>query len=125
MLGANHLILDGIQSSNKGKIQGGANVLGEGAVVLGKSAIRGPAIIDRSCRLEPGAHVEPYTAIRDGCQVSLAEVDDYIVMDGTTIEVERKLVRSMIGKGSKILSANGLLPKGDRLVVGENTTIYL
>jgi len=31
----------------------------------------------------------------------------------------------MIGKESKILSANGLLPKGQRLVVGENTTIYL
>ena len=30
-----------------------------------------------------------------------------------------------IGKESKILSANGLLPKGERFVVGENTTIYL
>ena len=30
-----------------------------------------------------------------------------------------------IGKESKILSANGLLPKGKRLVVGENTTLYL
>ena len=38
---------------------------------------------------------------------------------------ERKLVRSMVGKGTKILNANGLLPKGQRLVVGENTTVYL
>jgi hypothetical protein len=30
-----------------------------------------------------------------------------------------------IGKESKILSANGFLLKGERLVVGENTTIYL
>lgn len=30
-----------------------------------------------------------------------------------------------IGKESKILSANGLLPKGERLVVGENTTLNL
>jgi len=32
---------------------------------------------------------------------------------------------SMIGKESMTLSANGLLPKGERLVAGENTTIYL
>jgi hypothetical protein len=31
----------------------------------------------------------------------------------------------MIGKDSKRLSANGLLPKDERLVVGENTTVYL
>jgi len=34
-------------------------------------------------------------------------------------------LRGMIGKESKILSTNGLLPKGQRLVVGENTTMYL
>jgi len=36
-----------------------------------------------------------------------------------------KLVRSMIGKGSMILSSSGMLPKGERLVVDENTTMYL
>jgi hypothetical protein len=46
-------------------------------------------------------------------------------MDDTVVDVERKLVRSKVGKGSKILNANGLLPKGQRLVVGENTTMYL
>ena len=46
-------------------------------------------------------------------------------MDDTTIDVERKIVRSMIDKGSNIMSANGLLPKGERLVVGENTTLHL
>ena len=48
-----------------------------------------------------------------------------MVMDDTTVRVERKIVRNMVGKGSKILSTNGLIPKGERLMVGENTTIYL
>jgi hypothetical protein len=30
-----------------------------------------------------------------------------------------------MGKGSETQSANGLLPKGERLVVGENATPYL
>jgi hypothetical protein len=46
-------------------------------------------------------------------------------MGDTTIDAERKIVRSMIGKGSNIMSANCFLPKGERLVVEENTTIYL
>ena len=33
--------------------------------------------------------------------------------------------QEVVGKSSRILSADGLLPKGDRLVVGENTTVYL
>lgn len=52
-----------------------------------------------------------------------AEDDDSIVMGHMVIDVERKTVRIMKGKRSKILSSNGLLPKGDRLVVGENTTV--
>jgi glucose-1-phosphate thymidylyltransferase len=71
------------------------------------------------------AHVRPYRAIGDGCEVARAEVDDSIIVDNTVINVERKIVRNMIGKGSKILSAKGLLPKGERLVVGENTTLLL
>jgi hypothetical protein len=57
--------------------------------------------------------------------IATEEVDDSMVMDDTTVRVERKIVRNMVGKGSKILSTNGLIPKGERLMVGENTTIYL
>ena len=130
ILEANHLILDGIESSNEGKVEDGASVvgrvrIGKGTVVFGRSVIRGPSIIGENCRIGPSAYIGPYTAVGDRCIVSKAEVDDSIVMDDTAIEVERKLVRSMVGKGTKILSANGLVPKGDRLVVGENTTVYL
>ena len=130
ILEANHLILDRIQSCNEGKIQDEATVvgrvkIGKGTVIFGKSVIRGPAIIGEDCRLGPSAYVGPYSAIGDRCQITLAEVDDSIVMDDAIIDVERKLVRSMVGKGTKIMNANGLLPKGHRLVVGENTTIFL
>ena len=130
ILEANHLILDGIESENLGKVEDGATIvgrvkIGKGTVVFGKSVIRGPSIIGENCKIGPSAYVGPYTAIGDRCQITMAEVDDSIVMDDTVIDVERKLVRSMVGKGTKILNANGLLPKGQRLVVGENTTIYL
>ena len=130
ILEANHLILDGIESSNEGKIEDGASVvgrvrIGKGAVIMGKSVVKGPSIIGKDAKIGPNAYIGPYTAIGDRCQISNAEVDDSIVMEDTIVDIDKKIVRSMIGKGSKILSANGMLPKGERLIVGENTTIML
>jgi glucose-1-phosphate thymidylyltransferase len=130
ILEANHLILDGIVSENLGKVEDGATIagrvkIGKGTVIFGKSVVRGPSIIGENAKIGPNAYIGPYTAIGDRCQIAAAEIDDSIVMEDTVVDVERKLVRSMVGKGSKILNANGLLPKGQRLVVGENTTVYL
>lgn len=130
ILEANHLILDGIEFSNEGRIEEGASVvgrvkIGKDAVIMGRSVVRGPSIIGDNARIGPNAYIGPYTAIGNRCQISNAEVDDSLVMEDAIIDVEKKIVRSMIGKGSKILSAHGLIPKGERLVVGENTTVHL
>lgn len=130
ILEANHLILDGIESYNRGKIEAGSSVvgrvrIGEGTVITGRSVVRGPSIIGEGCKIGPGTYVGPYTAVGDRCQISSAEIDDSMIMDDSVISVERKIVRSVIGKGSRILSASGMLPKGERLVVGENTTVHL
>jgi len=87
--------------------------------------VKGPSIVGENCKIGPNASIGPYTAVGDRCEVARAEVDDSTVMDDTVINVERKIVRSMIGKGSKILSANGLEPKGLRFVVGKHTAKYL
>jgi len=48
-----------------------------------------------------------------------------IATDDAVVDIEKKLVRGMVGKGTKIPNATGLLPKDERPVVGENTTISL
>jgi hypothetical protein len=50
------------------------------------------------------------------------EVDDSVVMEGSIVSAERELVRRMIEWGFSALSANGLSPNGERLLVGESTT---
>jgi len=45
-------------------------------------------------------------------------------MDDARLEARRKLMRSMIGKGFRVLSAESLVPSGTRLIIGENTTLY-
>jgi glucose-1-phosphate thymidylyltransferase len=130
ILEANHLILDGIETLNEGKVEDGASVvgrvkIGKGTLIYGRSVVRGPAIVGENCKIGPNAYIGPYTAIGDRCQVASAEIDDSIVMEDSVINLERKIVRSMIGKASHVLSANGLIPKGERLVVGENTVLHL
>jgi len=130
ILEANHLILDGIESVDEGTIEPGASVvgrvrIGKGSTITGRSVVRGPVIIGENCKIGPYADIGPYTSIGDRCRISRAEIDDSIVMDDTVVEVEKKIVRSIIGKGSRVLGSNGMIPKGERLVVGENTTLYL
>ena len=130
ILEANHLILDGIESTNEGEVKDGSSVvgrvvIGKGTVITGRSVVRGPAIIGEDCKIGPNAYIGPYTAVGDRCHISFAEVDDSIVMDDARLEVRRKLMRSMIGKGSRVLSAENLVPSGTRLIIGENTTLYL
>ena len=99
--------------------------IGKGTVITGRSVVRGPAIIGENCKIGPNAYIGPYTAVGDRCHISYAEIDDSIIMDDTRLEVRCKLVRSMIGKGSRVLSAEDLVPSGTRLIIGENTTLRL
>jgi|GEM_PF-3419625 len=114
---------------NDGKIEDEAAIIGRvrirrSTVILGKSVVKGPSITGEECEIGRNAYVGPYTAIGNRCHIASAEVDGSIVMDDTFVDVLRRFVRSMIGKWSKILNADGLLPKGERLVVGKNTTIH-
>jgi hypothetical protein len=46
-------------------------------------------------------------------------------MDDAVMDVERKLVRSMIGRGSCVLTSNDLPLNGNGLMIGENTIVFL
>lgn len=130
ILEANHLILDGIEASNDGTVEDGATIvgrvrIGKGSKITGRAVVRGPAIIGEGCVIGPSAYIGPYAAIGDRSHIVAAEVEDSIVMEDATVNIERKFVRSLIGRHSRIISSEGLLPRGERLIVGENTTLYL
>ena len=130
ILEANHLILDGVEALGEGKVDNGSSIvgrvkIGKGTVIARGSVIRGPAIIGENCRIGANAYIGPYTAVGDRCHISYAEIDDSIIMEDTRIEVRCKLMRSMIGKSSRVLNAMNLAPSGTRLIIGENTTLYL
>ncbi|MBI4416951.1 MAG: glucose-1-phosphate thymidylyltransferase, partial [Euryarchaeota archaeon] len=85
----------------------------------------GPSAIGRDCIIGPDTHVGPYTAIGDGSVLLGADIEDSIVVGECRIETPRKIVGSLIGRHATIRSGDAILPRGLRLVVGENSTLVL
>jgi glucose-1-phosphate thymidylyltransferase len=130
VLQANHLVLDELEAGNEGTLEPGAVVqgrvaIGKGTVVKARSVVRGPAIIGEHCEIGPGTYIGPYTAIGPRCQLLGADVEDSIVLEGTRIEATRKIVGSLIGGHSFIGRAEGELPAGARLILGEHSMVRL
>ncbi len=134
LLEGNQLVLAALQGKEiHGTIE--ANVLIEGAVRIGKgtiikngeertTVIRGPVVIGENCWIE-NAHIAPYTSLGNHCRVVRSEVAHSILFDGVSIEVEDRVVDSIIGKNATVVSARNSFPIGHRLVIGDNSSVEL
>lgn len=130
ILEANHLLLEDIEPRNDGVIEEGARVagrvrVGEGTVIASGSLVRGPVIIGKNCTVGPNTYIGPFTSIGDGSKLIGADIEASIVIEGCLIETPNKIVNSLIGGHTVIRSANNRLPKGQQLIVGENSTLVL
>lgn len=130
ILEANHLLLDDIVPRNDGVIEDGAEVLGRvridaRSVIKKGSVVRGPAVIGKDCVIGPNTYVGPYTSVGDGSKLVGADIEASIVIGECVIETSNKIVNSVIGRHTVVRPANQSLPKGQRLIVGENSSLYL
>jgi len=130
ILEANHLLLDDVERRIDGTVEEGATVegrvrIGEGTVVASGSVVKGPVVIGRDCVIGPRTYVGPYTSIGDGSRLVGADIEASIVIGDAIIEGPEKIVNSLIGRSVTIRSAGNRLPKGHRLIVGENSTLDL
>ena len=69
--------------------------------------------------------IGPYTSIGDNCTIKKASIENSIIMDNSNIDTENTIVDSIIGENSVIMNANLLKPAGKRLLLGENSRIYI
>ena len=130
ILEANQLVLSDLKSSVKGNVEDGVAVggnveLGEGSVVRQGAALRGPVVIGEHSEIGKGAYIGPYTSIGSKVKIFGAEIENSIVLDGAVIDCRERIVDSIIGKDSKILSNGNHRPSGRRFVVGESTFVSL
>jgi glucose-1-phosphate thymidylyltransferase len=130
ILEANQLVLDELRPFNNGVVEEGVEVVGkvgidEGTVVKAGSKLIGPCIIGKNCVIGPGAYIGPHTSVGDCCQIVGGELESSIVLENCTISCDKRIVDSLIGANSKIVSRGNSLPKGIKFVAGENSQIYL
>ncbi len=126
LLEANQLVLADLDPISEGKIEENANVVGSvstgsGTVIMTGSHIRGPCIIGTNSQVGPGAIVGPYTSVGNGVKIMRGEIENSIVMDGVEIDCEKRIVNSLIGRGTRIISNQTNLEHGLKFVVGEST----
>lgn len=130
ILEANQLVLSDLRSSTRGKVEegtviGGNVELGEGSTVRKGASLRGPVIIGEDSEVGAGAYVGPYTSVGSKVKILGAEIENSIILDGVVIDCRERIVDSIIGKNSKILSNGNHRPSGRRFVVGESTFVSL
>jgi glucose-1-phosphate thymidylyltransferase len=62
--------------------------------------------------------------VGDGCRICGTEIEDSIIMDESRIINAGRIVESLIGRNVRIQECVAL-PKGNRLIVGDNSDITL
>ena len=130
ILEANRLVLDERPGAAAGTIETGAETMGhvdlhETATIKEGAVVRGPASIGPEVTIGAETYVGPYTSIGTGSTIRNAHVENSVVIGDATITTDGRIVDSLLGRGSTIGSADGMLPEGRRLVVGENSNLRL
>lgn len=130
ILHANHLVLMEIESENRGAVEEDVKIvgnvkIGEGSVIKKGSVIKGPVIIGKNTVIGPDTYIGSYTSIDDDCKIEGGDIESSIILKGTVIKFKGKIVDSLIGKESRVLSSDNRLPKGYKFIMGENSEVEI
>ena len=111
----------------EGEINGNAKIegnvkIGKGSQITGKTLIRGPVVIGKGCLIK-NSYIGPRTSIGNLCELNGIEVENSLIMDNVNIYTNKRIVNSAIGKNSSIISKEDNLPRGNKLIIGENSTV--
>ena len=130
ILEANQFVLSELSSYNKGKFEDdivtdGRIAVEEGSVIKSNCTLKGPLIIGKDCEIGPDTRIGPYTSIGDNVVIEGGEVENSIIFSETVVRCGKRIIDSLIGKGSKIVSNEVGLSNGYRLIIGENTYLRM
>jgi glucose-1-phosphate thymidylyltransferase len=127
MLEANRLILDNVSERIEGELvdsQVEGRVVVERGARLERTTVRGPAIIGADARLTD-CYVGPYTAIGEDCTIEGAEVENSILLAGSTVcDLDGRMESSLLGRNVTVRRSTGQ-PRAYRFMVGDNSDISI
>ncbi len=130
-LDCNRMVLDKIELNDKSSIKSkGTTVSGrvkieDGVRIGGSTRILGPCFIGANTEVLD-SYIGPYTSVGENCNIKGVEIEDSIVMDGSTLEISdgTRISRSLIGS-NVVVKPTSSKSKTIRLVVGRDSKIEL
>ena len=130
VLDANRFMLDSIETQVDGAVESeesvqGRVVVGNGTVVSKGAILRGPVSIGKNCKIDSGVYIGPYTSMGDNVHLKKGEIENSIIMNDCEINVDGRIVDSIIANGAKIADTPHLSPKGYRFLLGERSQVRL
>jgi glucose-1-phosphate thymidylyltransferase len=130
ILEANQLVLKDLKTSIEGMIEEGVTIsgevkIGEGTMVRTGATLRGPLVIGDYSEIRTDTSIGPNTSLGSHVRIVGANIENSIVLDGTVVDCSERIVDSIIGKDSRIVSSEATVPRGRRFVVGESTFVSL
>jgi len=116
ILRANRLILADI----------GEIVIGGGTEVNPDAVLKGPLVIGKNCIIGDTC-LGPYTSVGDNCVIHGGDIESCILVGDTDIDVEpdERITDSLIGRHTRIYSKMKRISNAMKLIVGENTEIWI
>jgi len=130
ILEANRLVLDELKSAFSGTVEDDASLqgrigMGKGSVVRKGALIRGPVIVGENTTIESPVYLGPYTSVGSNCIIKRGAIENSIIMDGCEVDVDDRIVDSLIGAGSRVASTGSNMPRGRSFILGESSSVLL
>jgi glucose-1-phosphate thymidylyltransferase len=104
-------------------LQGRVRV-GKGTRIGPKTLVRGPVVIGENCVIE-NSYIGPHTSIGNGVEIYDTELEHSIVFDDADLNCGRRIVDSLIGLNATVMAAHETLPRGHKLIIGDNAVVEL
>jgi glucose-1-phosphate thymidylyltransferase len=125
ILAANRLVLERIDRDFDGRNIQGKVSIGNYTKISDDSLIRGPAVIGDNVIIEENAYIGPFTSVGDNCVIRKASIENSIIMKSSVVDTDSIIVDSVIGENTKVMNSVNLKPVGKRMIVGENSIVYI
>lgn len=126
MLEANRIMLEMLEPSNSGHVDGASKVDGrvvieDGAEII-NSTLRGPAIIGERTRVV-NSFVGPFSSIYYDVEITGSEIEHSIVLEKSRItDIPGRIEDSLIGQ-NVVVERSQLKPAAYRLMLGDNSRV--
>lgn len=130
ILEANRLVLDDLKPKVEGIVEDGSSMqgrvtIGENTIIKKGALMRGPIIIGENAIIEGNVYIGPYTSIGNNVTLKEGEIENSIIMDNCSIDVNERIVDSLIASNSQIVSGGDNKPYGRRFILGERSSVEL